>query len=166
MLATVLAQHPWTTTAALVGLVVLGPAVGAWLVGRPRVSRVLLAPAVLLVALLTLVPTRRDLDVGCTVEWSLPRLAAVEPMANLVLFVPVVLLAGVLTRRPVVVVLAASGSSLVIETVQALVPALGRSCSSNDWLHNTLGALLGALLARAGLRLAQRRRGPDRTGPR
>ena len=25
--------------------------------------------------------------------------------------------------------------------VQALVPALGRSCSTNDWLQNTLGAV-------------------------
>ncbi|WP_315092928.1 VanZ family protein [uncultured Cellulomonas sp.] len=88
-------------------------------------------------------------------EWTLPTLGAVELMVNVILFAPVALLAGVLTRRPVAALLGASAASLVVEAVQAFVTVLGRSCSTDDWLSNTLGALLGALLAVAALRLAR-----------
>lgn len=144
------------TTVALVGILVLGPVAGAWLARRPRITRVLLGLSIMTVALLTLVPTGRELTVGCAIEWALPRLGAVELVANVILFVPGVLLAGVLTRRPLVVLVVAGGASVLIETVQALVPALGRSCSTNDWLANTLGAVAGALLAVAALYLARR----------
>nr|WP_281387175.1 VanZ family protein [Jiangella mangrovi] len=147
------------TTTALVVLVVLGPLAGAWLVRRPRVTRVLLGLSLVPVAMLTLVPTSRELDAGCAVEWSVPTLGAVELMANVVLFAPLVLLAGVLTRRPVAALLAASALSALIELVQALVPALGRSCSTNDWLSNTLGAVLGAALAGVALWLGSRLNG-------
>ena len=40
------------------------------------------------------------------------------------------------------------------EAVQALVPAIGRSCSTNDWLSNSIGAAIGAALAALALRLA------------
>ena len=156
MLSTTLVQYPWLTTVALVVLVAAGPFVGAWLVPRPRLTRVLLVLAIAVVAVLTLVPTRRELAVGCAFEWSLPTLGAVELMANIVLFAPVVLLAGVLTRRPVLALLVASGVSLLVEVVQAFVTVLGRSCSTDDWLYNTLGAALGALIAVAALRLAAR----------
>lgn len=75
-------------------------------------------------------------------------------MANIILFVPLVLLAGVLTRRPLLTSVAASGLSFSIEVLQAFVTILGRSCSTNDWLANTLGALLGAVLAMLALRLS------------
>ncbi|WP_199424752.1 VanZ family protein [Actinotalea solisilvae] len=155
MLSTALVERPWLTTAALLALVVLGPVVGAWLAPRPRVTRLLLALALVAVAALTLVPTGRELAVGCAVEWAVPTLGAVEVMANVVLFVPVALLAGVLTRRPLVVLLAASGASLLLEVLQAFATGLGRSCSTNDWLANTLGALLGTVLAAVALRLAR-----------
>lgn len=154
MLATVLVEYPWLTTTALVALVLLGPVVGAWLAPRRRATRVLLVLAVVVVAGLTLLPTRRELEVGCTVEWTVPTLGAVELVANVVLFAPVVLLAGVLTRRPLLALLAASATSAVIEVVQAFATVLGRSCSTNDWLSNTLGAVLGAVLAAVALRLA------------
>ncbi|TDC46176.1 VanZ family protein [Jiangella ureilytica] len=156
MISTVLVEHPWMTTTALVALVVFGPVAGAWLLPRPRVTRVLLGVCLVPVALLALVPTSRELAAGCAVEWSVPTLGAVELMANVVLFVPLVLLAGVLTRRPAVALVAASGLAALIELVQAVVPALGRSCSTDDWLSNTLGAALGAVLAVAGLWLASR----------
>lgn len=166
MLSTALVERPWLTTAALLVLVLLGPVAGAWLAGQPRVTRVLLALALVVVAALTLVPTGRELAVGCAVEWSVPTLGAVELIANVVLFVPVTLLAGVLTRRPLVVLLAASGASVLVEVLQAFATGLGRSCSTNDWLANTLGALLGAGLAWVALRLATRPSrvpGPPRT---
>ena len=162
MLSRTLAEHPWLTTSALVVAVVLGPIAGAWLVPRPRMTSSLLRPASVGVILFTLLPIHRNVTPGCTVEWHFPRLGAVEVMANVVLFIPAVLLAGVLTRRPWLIFLMASGVSALIEGIQALVTALGRSCSTNDWLANSLGAVLGALLAAVALRLA--RRCADRRG--
>ncbi|TCP43609.1 VanZ like protein [Tamaricihabitans halophyticus] len=154
MLSTIVVTYPWLTTAALVALLILGPLAGSWLTTRSRITGALLTLSILAVALFTLLPADRDLVVGCTVAWSLPTLGAVELMANLVLFVPPVLLAGILTGRPGTMLLVASGASAVIEVIQAFLPVLGRSCATNDWLANTLGAALGAVLAVAASRLA------------
>lgn len=157
MLSSVLVEHPWLIPTALLLLLVAGPLVGAVLVGRPRVTGALLVLTVLVVVVLTLTPTSREMTATCAVEWSLPRLGAVETAANLILFAPITLLAGVLTRRPWRMALVASVASAVIEAGQALVPALGRSCSTNDWWFNTLGAALGALLAVVALLIHRRR---------
>lgn len=155
MLSTYLVEYPWATTVALMGLIAFGPIVAAWLAPRPQFMRALLGLAILAVALLTFVPSGREVAIGCVIEWDLPKFRAVEHMANVVMFAPVVLLGGVSTRRPVAVFFLASGASLLIETIQAFVTVLGRSCSTNDWLFNTIGALLGAVLAAAALRLAR-----------
>ncbi|WP_344004592.1 VanZ family protein [Nocardioides lentus] len=155
MITTVLVEHPWLTTVGLVASVALGPLVGWWLVGRPRLTRWLAAASLAPVVVLTLAPTSRSLDVGCVAEWSLPTLGAVELVANVVLFVPPVLLLGVATGRPLLVLLGASATSGLIELVQALAPQLGRSCSTDDWLSNTLGAVLGAALAASALALSR-----------
>ncbi|CAN5560893.1 hypothetical protein BH10ACT10_BH10ACT10_17360 [soil metagenome] len=151
MITTFLVEHRWITTVTLVAIVALGPGVGYWLVDRPRAARALGVASLLPVAALTLAPTSRDLAVGCATEWDFPTLGAVELMANLVLFVPPALLFGVAVRRPLVVLLAASLLSALIEVTQAFVTALGRSCSTNDWLSNTLGAALGAAIAALAL---------------
>lgn len=145
-------EHPWLTSVALLLAVTVGPLLGYWLVERPRLALSLGLLSVLPVVALTLVPTSRDLVVGCAAEWSFPRLGAVELMANLVLFVPPALLFGVALRRPLLVLVAASATSALIEVLQAFATALGRSCSTNDWLYNTLGAALGAAIAGAALR--------------
>ena len=153
--------HPWVAPAALVLLVVFGPFLGRWMVSRPRLAWLLTGVSLLAVAALTLVPVDRETFATCTVQWTLPTPARVELFANLVLFVPPTLLAGVALRRPAVVALAASGLSAAIEGVQAAAPAIGRSCDTTDWLCNTIGALVGALLAWVALRLARRRRAGD-----
>ena len=147
VITTILVEHRWITTIGLAASVVLGPAVGYWLVGRPQLGKWLSMAALVPVAFLTLAPTKRSLEVGCAVEWSFPTLGAVELMANVVLFVPLVLFSGVATGRPLLVLLGAAVTSGLIELLQAIVPALGRSCSTNDWLSNTLGSVLGAALA-------------------
>jgi VanZ family protein len=40
-----------------------------------------------------------------------------------------------------------------IEALQALVPAIGRACDTNDWAMNTMGTLLAVLLAAATVAL-------------
>ena len=73
---------------------------------------------------------------------------------------PWVMLA-VAVGRPVLVAAAVSGLSALIELVQASVPAIGRSCDTNDWFMNTIGAVLAAFLAALILR-GEKRRGRRR----
>ena len=164
MIAELLVRSPWLAPLVLAVMVLLGPVVGAWAVDRPRLARWLAGASLVPLAALTLVPTGRRSALGCTVQLVLPVLGRVEPLANVALFVAPVLLAGVATRRPVRVVLAASALSASIETLQALVVALGRSCDTSDWVSNTLGAVTGGVLAWLGLALT--RRGPWRSRPR
>jgi hypothetical protein len=159
VITTFLVEHPWITTVTLVGMIVLGPLAAYWLIARPRLAGWLGLASILPVAALTLVPTSRDLAIGCAAEWDFPTLGAVELMANVVLFVPPVLLIGAAMRRPVLVLIGASIASGLIEFVQAYVTMLGRSCSTNDWLSNTLGAVLGAAIASLALRVRQSRTG-------
>ena len=79
------------------------------------------------------------------------RLLDPEPLANVVLFGPLVLLDGVVTRRPVPMFLAGAALSAFTEAIQALIPQLGRSCTTTDWLANSAGALTGAVPAAAAL---------------
>lgn len=158
MLSTLLIMMPWLAFTVLVGALVVGPFVGAWLVVRPRTTAVLLCVATVAVVVLTLYP---DGDPRPRVECAagLPYLAptAVEPTANVLLFVPVSFLAGVLLRRPVVAVLGAVALSAVIELLQALVLVIGRACDTSDWITNAVGAVVGGVLA-AGALAWQRRR--------
>jgi hypothetical protein len=156
VITNVLVEHPWLSPAALVVLVAIGPLVGRLLVSRPLLAWQLTALSLVPVALLTLAPVDRELFDRCSVQWILPTPGRVELMANLVLFVAPVLLGGVATRRPVLALVAASALSAALEALQALVPAIGRSCDTNDWLSNTIGAVIGATLAWAGLRWARR----------
>jgi VanZ family protein len=139
---------------ALVLLVVIGPLVGAWLVGRERIAWTMAGLSLLPVAVLTFVPVDRVPYERCTVQWALPTPSRVELMANVVLFVAPVLFAAVALRNPALALLAGSGLSVMLEAVQALVPAIGRSCDTTDWLSNTIGALVGAALGWIALRLA------------
>ena len=150
--------------AALGLLVVLGPFVGARLARRSALAWLLCAGALVPVALLTLSPVDRELYARCTVQWALPTPGRVELMANLVLFVGPALLAGVASRRPLVVLVALSVLSGALEVLQALVPGLGRSCDTTDWSSNTIGAAIGAGLAAAALLLARASRGHGRRG--
>lgn len=156
MITTFLIEHRWITTVAFWLLVVVGPVLGAWLVSRPRLATGLglagLAPTVAL----TLVPSGRPSTVRCVAEWSLPTFGAVEIMANVVLFAVPVLLLGVAFRAPLRVLLVASLASAAIEGVQAVATVLGRACTTGDWLANTLGAALGAVLAIVAIRVRSR----------
>ncbi len=156
MITTVLVEHPWLAPTLLAAIVVAGLLAGPALVGRRRLAWVLAAVSVLPVLALTLVPVERELFARCTVQWALPTPGRVELIANVVLFVAPVLLVGVATRRPLLALVAGTGASVLVEVVQALVPAIGRSCDTTDWLSNTIGAVLGAGLAWGALRRVQR----------
>lgn len=157
MITNILLEHAWMSPTALACLVVLGPVVGRWLMTRPRLAWILAGFSLLPLLALTLVPVDRELFARCTVQWALPTPGRVELMANVVLFVAPVLLAGAATRRPAIVLVGAIGLSTCLEAFQALVPAIGRSCDTSDWLCNTIGAVVGAMLAGISLRLARPR---------
>lgn len=156
MITTFLIEHPWISPAALVIFVMAGPPAGRWLLSRPTLAWGAFAASLVPLGLLTLTPVSRELDVRCTVQWAVPTPGRVELAANVVLFVLPVLLAGVAIRRPLVALLAGLATSAIIEAVQAAALGLGRSCSTDDWLSNTIGAAIGAALALVALAWAQR----------
>jgi VanZ like family len=158
VITNVLLEHRWLSPAALVLLLSVGPVVGRWLATRTRLAWWLTGLSLLPVALLTLVPVDRELFARCTVQWALPTPGRVELMANVVLFVAPVLLAGVATRRPVLALVVGSGTSALLEAGQAVLPVIGRSCDTDDWLSNTIGAVIGSALAAVALRRAPPRR--------
>jgi glycopeptide antibiotics resistance protein len=152
MITDVLVEHPWLSPLALALMVLLGPLVGRSLLTRPRLTWLLTGLSLLPVVLLTLIPVDGALVARCAIQWALPTPGRVELMANVVLFVAPVLLAGLATRRPVLMLLAGSGLSAIVEVFQAVVTAIGRSCDTNDWLSNTIGSAIGAGLAILTLR--------------
>ena len=154
MITDYLLRHPWLSPAALGLLVIFGPVAGAWLVSRTKLAWWLCGFSLVPVAVTTLIPTARRLEGFCAVQWSLPTPSRVELMANVVLFVAPVLLFAVATRRPASALLLGVALSVIIELVQALVPAIGRSCDTTDWSSNTIGAAIGAALGWAALRLS------------
>lgn len=154
MITTFLIEHPWLSPTALLVLAVAGPLVGRVVAGRPGAAWLLTGLATLPVVVLTMLPTDARAFERCEVAWTLPTPGRVELAANVVLFVAPALFAAVATRRPAVVLVAGSGLSVLVETVQAVVPAIGRSCSTNDWLSNTIGVVIGVALAVVALRLA------------
>jgi len=155
VITTFLIEHPWLPPAALALLVVLGPLVGRAVVDRSGAAWMLTGLASLPVVVLTMLPTDRRAFERCEVAWTLPTVGRVELAANVVLFVAPALFAAVAARRPLSALVALSALSALVEAVQALVPTLGRSCSTNDWLSNTIGAAVGVLLASIALRSAR-----------
>jgi hypothetical protein len=70
---------------------------------------------------------------------------SLDGQANIVLFAGVAVVATAWVRRPVMVAAVLSGESAVIELVQAVFA--GSSCQPSDWLANTSGSVLGAVVA-------------------
>ncbi|MGO2139896.1 MAG: VanZ family protein [Leucobacter sp.] len=165
MLATILVGYPWLTPSLLVCFIAASLFLARWLLPRRRLTWALLAAAVAVVLALVFWPTGREMTVSCATYWSIPHPRAVEPFANLVLFVPPVFFAAVLARRLLLAAIGGSAASAAIELTQALIPALGRSCATNDWVANSLGALIGAALAWAAIAIATRQARPSPRSP-
>ncbi|MGY2130094.1 VanZ family protein [Blastococcus sp. SYSU DS0617] len=151
---------------ALVGLLcaVIGHATLRRYGSGSRVLWALAGSSLLVVVALTLAPTGRGASGrDCTVQFALPTLGSVELLANVALLLPAALFAALATRRPAAVAVAGSLLSAAIEAAQALAPAVGRACDTNDWLMNSLGVVTGVLLAGATIALTDRT-APGRSG--
>jgi glycopeptide antibiotics resistance protein len=161
MISTYLAEHASLVPLALSAVILVCVVIG-YLVVRSRwhgalLSRVLAVLSLVAVLALTLSPTSRVGAPGCTVQLDLSGLAGVESLANLGLFVPLALFTTLATRRPLLTLVTASALSAAIELAQVLVPALGRACDTHDWVMNTGGAILGAVLGAGTVALGGRR---------
>jgi hypothetical protein len=110
------------------------------------------------VVALTRVPAPGRAYEVCAVQFSVPTLGTVELWANVAVFFPPVFFATLATRRPLLMLAAGAVLSAVLEAVQALVPAIGRACDTNDWAMNTTGTVVAVLLAAATIALADRGR--------
>ncbi|QHC58885.1 VanZ family protein [Rathayibacter sp. VKM Ac-2760] len=161
MISTFLVEHAALVPPAFWIAVAL-VAVLALLLHRRRARRALLVLAALAFAGgigLTMFPPDGVSPVFCTVQFSVP-FDGIDTLANVALLLPGTLLLGVALGRPLAVAAAVSGLSALIELVQATVPSIGRSCDTNDWFMNTIGAVLAALLGLVILRLGGRRDRP------
>jgi len=165
VISTVLAEHRWLEPTAFVVLLIVAPVAAWWLADRPRPARWLAVAAVAVAAGLTLWPDDRRAFTFCEVAWSVPTLFRGD-VANVILFLAPVVLVATATRRPVLAASGAIAASAGVELLQALAPFLGRSCSTNDWLANSIGAVLGAALAWGGVRIARETSAPAAQLPR
>lgn len=161
MISTLLVEHSALVPVSLMLVAAVCVTVGWTLLrtrpGDRRPHWVLTGLSLVPVAALTLSPTSRRAFETCAVDWSIPTPGAVESLANLALFLPAVFFAVLATRRPLPVLAAGVGLSAAIEAVQAAVPALGRSCDTQDWAMNTAGTVVAVLLAAATTALTDRR---------
>ena len=159
MITNFLLDHAALVPAAVLVLALACAAVGWFARDHRRVLWVLSGLSGTAILALTLVPAPRSrLDrITCTLQVSAPTLGSVELLANVALFVPLVCFTALATRRPLATLAAGLMLSAVVEAAQALVPAIGRACDTNDWLMNAAGAVVGAALAL----LVRRRRVPS-----
>ena len=163
----------WTVASAL-----LMPATARALRTRPPVA---LAITVSLgfVVLATLTPNAAGLAGetvhGCNLaRVGLPPLSELtainDTIRNIVLFMPLGFTLGLLprTRRTTAVIGLALAAPFVIETLQLLLPSLGRGCQSADVIDNAIGLAIGigaAILLRLAHGWWSRRSGPRVTEP-
>ncbi|WP_159620566.1 VanZ family protein [Arthrobacter zhaoguopingii] len=148
MISTVLAAHP-VLVRVLFWVVIAVGAVLAWVLYRMRANKsfvVLVILSFLGPLVLTLSPSSAEPEFFCTIQFSAP-FQGVDTLANVAMLLPIALFATLLFRRPFRVFAVVSGLSVLIELTQALVSALGRSCDTDDWFMNTIGAALGVLTA-------------------
>ena len=156
MISTFLVEHRWVAVTALFLTIVVAPLLGAFLARRRRAAWVLFAVSLVPVLALTLLPDNRVVLPGCATGGFTFSIFAVESVANVLLLLPSTLLAGVASRKPWIAIAGGSVFSAVIEATQALVPSIGRSCDTTDWVTNTVGAVVGGLLAMMALLIARR----------
>lgn len=154
--------HP-TLTPVLMALIALACIVAGYLLLRARrygrqMLWTLTAISLLPVAAMTLSPALGRSFVFCVFQLSMPTLRSVELLANVAMFIPPVFFATLATRKPLLTLAAGTALSATIEVIQGLIPAIGRSCDTNDWAMNTAGTIIAVLLAAATLALTKRRR--------
>jgi VanZ family protein len=121
----------------------------------------------------TLTPSREAIDFGAAdlraCDLSRIGLAPVQELLrlgdtslNILLFVPLGATIGLVSRsrRKAAILVGAIALPFAIETTQALVPWLDRTCQSADVVDNLTGLVLGLAIGLAGTVVAGRLAGP------
>ena len=117
------------------------------IVSRVRSGRGLIVAAVVLVILvLTLTPSGNNPSPPFSFYFVIERRWLADWILNICLFVPFGLAVGWNSRSPLKAILAGLLLSTGVELAQAIVP--GRDPSLSDIVFNTVGAALGAMIAR------------------
>jgi hypothetical protein len=110
VLSTLLVQVSWLPAAVLLLAVLAGPFLGTMIAPRPKLLRVLVITSLVILAGLTLYPEGgAERNITCAVELPHLALRAVETLSNVLLFVPPVMLTGLLFRRPTLAALGVPG---------------------------------------------------------
>jgi len=151
VISTLLASNPALVRVLVVVGALVCAAVGLTLyrAGRTRALSVLAIMGLAGVLALTLSPSDGPRYAFCTVQFSIP-FAGIDTLANLVMTLPLALFSALRFGgriRAFAVFAAVSGLVALIELIQGLIPAIGRSCDTDDWFMNTIGAAIGAGLA-------------------
>jgi hypothetical protein len=157
MITNLLVENSALVPVALGLIAVLCVGVGHLLLRARRILWALVTLSVLAIVALTLVPTSGRAFAVCTLQFSLPTFGTVELLANVALFFPAVFFATLATGRPLLMLGAGAALSAAVEAVQALVPAIGRACDTNDWAMNTAGTIAAVLLAIGTMAITSRR---------
>jgi hypothetical protein len=134
--------------------IILSRPAASWLHTRPYIAGLLLLGFAFVFSA-TLVPTGAALeglpsDGVCDTSRiglaSFDELTSVNMSSlNVLLFVPLGLAVGLLpwSRAAAVAVLAAASLTFIVETIQLLVPVLGRGCQTADLVDNLMGLAIG-----------------------
>ncbi|MFG2400342.1 VanZ family protein [Streptomyces lydicus] len=78
-----------------------------------------------------------------------------QGLLNSLMFMPVGFMGVFVTRRMVPAFACGVALSALIETAQGALPAIGRACDTSDFVSNSAGSMLGALIAFVLVRVRQ-----------
>lgn len=167
MISAILRGNPWLIPAFLVvGLLLSG--LMFYVARRRGLSRplsVLFGWAVAGELVATLYPSHASATASGTC-WinrdPFTPLLTQQGLMNVALYVPLAFLAVALFRRPAILTACCVLLSAGTEFAQAVTPHVGRSCTSEDLVANSLGAVLGAAIAAIVHRRKEGRGEPSR----
>ncbi|MFH8633936.1 VanZ family protein [Streptomyces lydicus] len=92
----------------------------------------------------------------CVVNMTLLEpFGAEQGLLNSLMFMPVGFMGVFVTRRMIPAFACGVALSALIETAQGALPAIGRACDTSDFVSNSAGSMLGALIAFALVRVRQ-----------
>ncbi|MEU5236520.1 VanZ family protein [Streptomyces lydicus] len=78
-----------------------------------------------------------------------------QGLLNSLMFMPVGFMGVFVTRRMIPAFACGVALSALIETAQGALPAIGRACDTSDFMSNSAGSMLGALIAFVLVRVRQ-----------
>ncbi|MFJ4964445.1 VanZ family protein [Streptomyces sp. NPDC088729] len=152
MISAILQENPWMVPTFLAFGLVFGCSM-LHIARRSGLSRplaVLLGWAFAGEIVATLYPIHASADASgaCWINRDpFTPLLTQQGVMNMAMYVPLAFLAVALFRRPALITASCVALSATTEMAQAVIPHVGRSCTSEDLVANSLGAGLGAVAA-------------------